>query len=62
VDGDVHTNTIEGFFSTFKNGVRGVFVALLCGLRVLGGRLVFFGAGLLPVTMCQSVMPSTARG
>jgi transposase-like protein len=25
VDGDVHTQTIEGFFSTFKNGVRGAY-------------------------------------
>jgi transposase len=25
VSGDVHTQTIEGFFSTFKNGVRGVY-------------------------------------
>jgi len=25
VDGDVHTNTIEGFFGLFKNGVRGVY-------------------------------------
>jgi transposase len=25
VDGDVHTQTIEGFFSLFKNGVRGVY-------------------------------------
>jgi transposase-like protein len=25
VDGDIHTQTIEGFFSTFKNGVRGVY-------------------------------------
>lgn len=25
VDGSVHTNTIEGFFSTVKSGVRGVF-------------------------------------
>jgi transposase len=25
VDGNVHTNTIEGFFSTVKSGIRGVF-------------------------------------
>jgi transposase-like protein len=25
VDGDVHTNTIEGFFSLVKNGIRGVY-------------------------------------
>jgi transposase len=25
VDGIVHTQTVEGFFSTFKNGVRGVY-------------------------------------
>jgi transposase-like protein len=28
VDGDVHTNTIEGFFGLFKNGVRGVYHAV----------------------------------
>ncbi len=25
VDGDTHTNTVEGFFGLFKNGVRGVY-------------------------------------
>jgi len=25
VDGDVHTQTIEGFFGLFKNGIRGVY-------------------------------------
>ena len=25
VNGDVHTNTIEGFWSLFKNGIRGVY-------------------------------------
>jgi transposase-like protein len=25
VEGDVHTNTVEGFFGLFKNGVRGVY-------------------------------------
>jgi transposase len=25
VDGDVHTQTIEGFFGLFKNGVRGAY-------------------------------------
>ena len=25
VDGDVHTNTIEGFWSLTKNGIRGVY-------------------------------------
>jgi transposase-like protein len=25
VSGDVHTQTIEGFFSTLKNGIRGVY-------------------------------------
>lgn len=25
VDGDIHTNTVEGFFGLFKNGVRGVY-------------------------------------
>lgn len=28
VDGDVHTQTIEGFFGLFKNGVRGVYHAI----------------------------------
>ena len=28
VDGDVHTNTIEGFFGLFKNGIRGVYHAV----------------------------------
>ena len=28
VDGDTHTNTIEGFFALFKNGVRGVYHAV----------------------------------
>jgi transposase len=28
VDGDVHTQTIEGFFGLFKNGVRGVYHAV----------------------------------
>jgi transposase-like protein len=28
VDGDVHTNTIEGFFGLFKNGLRGVYHAV----------------------------------
>ncbi len=28
VDGDVHTNTVEGFFGLFKNGVRGVYHAI----------------------------------
>ena len=25
MDGDVHTQTIEGFFGLFKNGVRGAY-------------------------------------
>ena len=25
VDGDVHTNTIEGFFGLLKNGIRGTY-------------------------------------
>ena len=25
VDGDIHTNTIEGFWSTVKGGLRGVY-------------------------------------
>jgi hypothetical protein len=25
VDGDTHTQTVEGFFGLFKNGVRGVY-------------------------------------
>jgi transposase len=25
VDGDVHTNTLEGFWSLTKNGIRGVY-------------------------------------
>lgn len=25
VDGDIHTNTIEGFFGLLKNGIRGVY-------------------------------------
>jgi hypothetical protein len=25
VDGDVHTQTIEGFFSLVKNGIRGTY-------------------------------------
>ena len=25
VEGDTHTNTVEGFFGLFKNGVRGVY-------------------------------------
>src|SRR5206468_582620 len=28
VDGDTHTQTIEGFFGLFKNGVRGVYHAI----------------------------------
>lgn len=28
VDGDVHTNTIEGFWSLLKNGIRGVYHAV----------------------------------
>ncbi len=28
VDGDVHTNTIEGFFGLLKNGIRGVYHAV----------------------------------
>ena len=28
VDGDVHTNTIEGFWSLTKNGIRGVYHAV----------------------------------
>lgn len=28
VDGDTHTNTVEGFFGLFKNGVRGVYHAI----------------------------------
>jgi transposase len=28
VDGDVHTQTIEGFFGLFKNGVRGAYHAV----------------------------------
>jgi len=28
VNGDVHTNTIEGFFGLFKNGVQGVYHAI----------------------------------
>ena len=28
VDGDTHTQTIEGFFGLFKNGVRGVYHAV----------------------------------
>jgi transposase len=28
VDGDIHTNTVEGFFGLFKNGVRGVYHAI----------------------------------
>jgi hypothetical protein len=28
VDGDIHTNTVEGFFGLFKNGVRGVYHAV----------------------------------
>jgi transposase len=28
VDGDVHTQTIEGFFSTVKNGIRGTYHAV----------------------------------
>ena len=25
MDGDTHTQTVEGFFGLFKNGVRGVY-------------------------------------
>jgi transposase len=28
VDGDVHTQTIEGFFSLVKNGIRGTYHAV----------------------------------
>ena len=28
VDGDVHTNTIEGFWALMKNGIRGVYHAV----------------------------------
>jgi transposase len=28
VEGDTHTNTVEGFFGLFKNGVRGVYHAI----------------------------------
>jgi transposase len=28
VDGDTHTQTVEGFFGLFKNGVRGVYHAI----------------------------------
>jgi transposase-like protein len=28
VDGDLHTNTIEGFFGLLKNGIRGVYHAV----------------------------------
>jgi hypothetical protein len=28
VEGDVHTNTIEGFFGLVKNGIRGVYHAV----------------------------------
>jgi hypothetical protein len=28
VDGDVHRQTIEGFFGLFKNGVRGAYHAV----------------------------------
>jgi hypothetical protein len=28
VEGDVYTNTIEGFFGLFKHGVRGVYHAI----------------------------------
>lgn len=28
MDGDVHTQTIEGFFGLFKNGVRGSYHAV----------------------------------
>jgi hypothetical protein len=28
VDGNVHTNTIEGFFGLLKNGIRGVYHAV----------------------------------
>lgn len=28
MDGDTHTQTIEGFFGLFKNGVRGVYHAI----------------------------------
>jgi ISXO2-like transposase domain len=28
VDGDVHTQTIEGFFGLLKNGIRGVYHAV----------------------------------
>lgn len=28
VDGDVHTNSIEGFFGNLKNGIRGTYHAV----------------------------------
>jgi hypothetical protein len=28
VDGDIYTNTVEGFFGLFKNGIRGVYHAI----------------------------------
>jgi transposase-like protein len=37
VRGEVHTNTIEGFFSTFKRGMKGLGSSFKCNTRSLKG-------------------------
>ena len=50
VDGHVHTQTIEGFFSLFKNGVRGVYHSV--SREVVSG---------LPQRVCVALQPPRQR-